>query len=287
MAIIPSTVLNNFLDQTSSVSTPNIGGAPRNAMVFTSTLRSFIKNPSGAQSGKIASTQRLPLSPADSFYGSNINEVTPVVAMVINPKSIAFKQPKRWVEKKTLSGSRFYHFTNSKGQNNDILRIAFKGNTGNIDRRGSSFQESFQESSLPSVINNGQSDTGANDKIGTWHNLYLLSREPMLMSNGQENIFSIFYISPLLPLLIEFRGFFSTVLDFEENADKPGSRDYSFEFVVQETTPSLDDMLVSIGQILADIRVVPSENAQILGTVGNATGGSTASVVPPQTLRKL
>ena len=56
-------------------------------------------------------------------FSSNI---LPVIQMSINPKSIGWRQPKRIVKRDYQEGSVFYHFTNSKGQNNDILTLDFR-----------------------------------------------------------------------------------------------------------------------------------------------------------------
>lgn len=162
-----------------------------------------------------------------------------VVTMAVNPKSVAFEQPKRWKKKDIRDGSVFFHFTNKKGQNNDILTISFRGNTGNIDLRGSIAEPL-----------GGANDTGALNKLRVWHNLYQLTREPMLIGDHLENVFSITYTSALLPQPVEFRGFFNKVLDFEENADKPNSRDYSFQFTVTSTNPDLDELTRDILEVL-------------------------------------
>jgi len=155
------------------------------------------------------------------------------IALAVNPRTVVFSQGKRISEKKTRTGSVFFHFTNTKNQNNDILRLTFSGNTGNMDRRGAQ---------------RNPSDPGAQAamrKFTIWHNLYLLTREPMLLSDGSENKFTISYISPVFTQTIVFTGFFSDVLKLSESADKPHSRDYEFEFVVESTNPPLDAILNS------------------------------------------
>ena len=149
------------------------------------------------------------------------------IEMMINPSSIRWEQPKRITKRDTREGSVFFHFTNSRGQNNDVLTLRFEGSTGNIDMRGAS-------------------ETGAFRKWLVWHNLYLLSREPILLSDGTENLVRITYMSPLWPSPMDFYGFFEAVLEFAETGDKPNSRDYSFSFKVMYSVPELDDVLTSM-----------------------------------------
>lgn len=142
------------------------------------------------------------------------------IEMAINPSSIEWDQPKRWTKRDVRDGSVFFHFTNSSGQNNDVLTLNFSGSTGNIG-----------------------GGPGSTTKWLVWHNLYLLTREPVVLPDGTPNITKITYQSNLWTVPIEFSGFFNTVLKFSESADKPNSRDYSFGFTVLETSPDLDYVL--------------------------------------------
>jgi hypothetical protein len=193
------------------------------------------------------------------------------VSMAINPNSVRFSQPKRWTKKDTREGSVFFHFTNNQGQNNDILTLEFAGNTGNIDRRGSLAtpqRDPFALKSGTAVDRDlrAEQDTGALHKILTWHNLYLLTREPMLLEDGSENKFTISYISTLFPYALIFTGFYNTVLEFEENARKPNSRDYSFGFTVTEVSPPLDEALGMVASVLQDAELAASGTGTILGS---------------------
>lgn len=152
------------------------------------------------------------------------------IAMELNPKSVSFEQPKRYVRQDTIRGTVFHHFTNDKGQNNDLLTIKFEGNTGNISSRGRTEEDRER----------------SRQRLTVWHNLYQLTREPMILSDGTANWFKIDYVSSLFPLPVTFYGFFTKVLTFTESASKPNSRDYSTEFIVQATTPELDSLITSI-----------------------------------------
>jgi len=227
---------------------PSYASGIRTPIVFTSTLRQ-IRQSAERSIGDIRSVGTF-----SAFSGiSAQNDLTflPEIIMAINPKSVTFEQPKRFSKKDTRDGSVFFHFTNSKGQNNDILTMQFQGNTGNIDRRGDRSGVSAavtntaaQREQNGSIVDfNAGEGNGSIQKLVVWHNLYLLSREPMLLDDGTENKFTVAYISPLLPTSIEFTGFFNEVLRFTETAEKPHSRDYSFSFTVTDTSPDLDELL--------------------------------------------
>lgn len=175
----------------------------------------------------------------------------PEVVMAVNPKSARFKQPKRFTRQDTLTGTVFHHFTNDKGQNNDILTISFAGNTGNISRIGKVGAE-LERSEY---------------KILAFHNLYQLTREPMLLSDGSKNEFYVDYLSSMLPFNIRFYGFWSAVMDWEESATKPNSRDYTMEFIVQSVSPDLDTLVPAILAYLQKsqpVDAVPADEARII-----------------------
>jgi len=239
-------------------------------MTFTSTLRQQINNtttttqttttPSGRQVFTKATETTTPF-----FYRGAEVGIFPIIPLMMNPKTIDWSQPKRWSKKDVRNGSVFFHFTNDMGQNQDVLTLSFAGNTGNIDRRGSI-----------SVGDGGKADndTGAISRILTWHNLYLLSREPVVIPPGIQNTITITMISPLFPVAIDFSGFFNEVITFSENAEKPNSRDYTFGFTVQRTDPDLDLVLAYVVQAL--------DGATTSGSNPNATiGGSNVTVQSP------
>lgn len=160
----------------------------------------------------------------------------PVINMAVNPQTIKWDQNKRIVKRDTMNGSTFFHFTNDSDQNNDILQMSFTGKTGNINT---------QANILDTI------KTGSTLKLRIWHELYNLSREPMLLNKlntgkdlprGIRNEFFITYRTVLMPVQITLIGFFSKVLDFTETASDPFNRDYSFTFTVTRTSPSLDDI---------------------------------------------
>lgn len=198
---------------------------------FSSTYRELIQQGRAANAVDVAVREDLGIEfegEAPTLSTFPILNGDPIV-MAINPKSVEFEQAKRIQQKNFRNGAVFFHFANSRGQNNDILKIRFQGNTGNIDLRGSLRQP-----------RDATRDTGALRKMQTWWNLYHLTREPMLLNNGTLNEFTIKYTSHLLPRPITFYGFFGAVMQFSENADKPNSREYSFEFTVLHTDPDLD-----------------------------------------------
>lgn len=160
----------------------------------------------------------------------------PVISMAVNPNTIKWNQPKRFNKRDTMNGSVFFHFTNQNGQNNDILTLNFTGNTGNINT-----QNGLDASTA----------TGADVKLRIWHELYALTREPVLLDGGVKNEFFITYRTVLLPIPVTFIGFFNQVLEFTENAKDPFSRDYNFGFTVTNTSPPLDDLTNKLNSALS------------------------------------
>ena len=64
-----------------------------------------------------------------------IKNRVPPVRMKMNPETVTFTQNKRITRRDTQSGAVFYHWTNAKGRNNDVINISFTGATGNINIR--------------------------------------------------------------------------------------------------------------------------------------------------------
>ena len=249
--------------------------APRSAILFTSRFRQIAGRAGLTQTaptvevthtanGTVTVTASTALSDIEqqalNFFGNDSSFMSSI-AMALNPNSVKFVQPKRFNKKDTREGSVYFHFTNSRGQNQDILTLQFAGNTGNLDLRGSLGDQNQEPSAAQQATTNGGTpgaDTGALYKLLVWHNLYLMTREPMLLADGTDNVFSIVYSSALFPSEIIFSGFFSKVLEFEENASKPNSRNYSFEFTVQDSIPDLDQVL----QVLSGILGAPPTTAE-------------------------
>jgi hypothetical protein len=186
---------------------------------------------------------QLNKSVTQSVYGSGLSGELAVIEMGVNPNSITWKQPKRITKRDTQEGSVFFHFTNSKGENNDILTMEFRGNTGNIN--------------LSSVITppneflnvSSGNDTGAAKKLLVWHNLWALTREPMLLEDNTINEFLIMYSSPVIVEEIMLIGFFSSVLDWSDTAEKPFSRDYSMSFTVQQIVPPINELMATVSSV--------------------------------------
>lgn len=254
------------------------GADPRAVMVFTSRLRQqqlLDLTTAAAEPDdpniSIVGTDRSLLA-SSQFFKQEIANSMPSIAMALNPKSVRFTQSKRFVKKDVRNGSVFFHFTNSKGQNNDILTMAFQGNTGNIDLAGSVITPERNPAALQSgtgidAQQRVEQDTGALRKLMVWHNLYQLSREPMLLDDNTENEFTISYVSPLFPQPITFVGFFEKVLEFEENAAKPNSRDYSFSFIVTRTEPDLDELVMYIlSYMQAKNNLTGTETSTLIGS---------------------
>ena len=265
MSLLPdiATLLNNSIASSSTLGSPRV----RSAMVFTSTLRqrALIARDelrSGITESSIGS---VGLQEAQFLAGRPY--VKPEITLGLNPNSVSFRQNKRITKKDTREGSVFFHFTNSRGSNDDILEIEFKINTGNIDRRGSltTAQEEATLGQPTGTAVPSADDTGALGKLIAFHNMLLLAHEPNLLSDGIENTWFISYISPVFPRAVEFRGHFNEVPPFDELARKPNSRDYSFTFTVTGMSPPQDQLIDLVFLALQDAVLQPDSDAVILG----------------------
>lgn len=272
--------ITNLLNQLVSKSALNdLGSAgslsdvARNPFVFDSDLRRSIRGQASTQlhaAQQIQSTIAAKSSLDTSKLSQNkvltaqsnaqtidlTNQLSSVnagpVTLLINPSSIEFDQPKRYERQDTMAGTVFHHFTNDKGQNNDILTIRFQGSTGNIYRGG----------------NDDEARQRAVARLKIWHSLYQLTREAILNTNGEQNRQYVTYTSPLFPRVIEFTGFWTHVLRFSETGRKNRSRDYSMEFIVQDTNPSLDEISTLIVDFVSNQTVAtPSDTSQNLSSL--------------------
>ena len=179
--------------------------------------------------------------------------LTPVISMAVNPHSVKWTQTKRFSKRDTMEGSVFFHSTNSADQNNDILTCTFTGRTGNINTKVNPVEAL--------VI-------GSNEKLRIWHELYNLSREAILLNEGNtgaavkslppkmRNEFFITYRTTLMQIPITLIGFFNQVLEFTEDASDPFNRVYSFSFTVTDTSPKLDDLSSKLGSSLVSGNLV-------------------------------
>jgi len=167
--------------------------------------------------------------------------ILPLITMAVNPNSIKWSQPKRFVKRDTQDGSVFFHFTNSKGQNNDILTLSFSGNTGNINT-----QNGIDVSTA----------VGADLKLRIWHDLYNLTREPIILGGTLKNDFFITYKSVIMPIPITFIGFFNQVLEFTDDAANPFAKNYTFSFTVSNTSPDLDTLVDQLSDALGAANLI-------------------------------
>ena len=207
------------------------------------------------------------------------------ITMRLNPKSVKWTQSKRITKKDTRNGSTYFHFNNTAGQNNDILTLAFAGNTGNLDARGSIPVPASPGSGTP------PNATDAQLKLLVWHNLYLMTREPMLLADGSDNVITVLYRSALFSSPLTMNGFFQKVMEFEESAAKPNSRDYSFEFTVTSTSPDLDRYMGTLGTAIGMPNPVTTPTASTtpptlttIGTPTNSTGSPNPTATNSPTL---
>jgi hypothetical protein len=192
-----------------------------------------------------------------------IKDAIPPVRMKMNPETVTFSQNKRITRRDTQSGAVFFHWTNAKGQNNDVINISFSGSTGNINlRTGAQRNSKFASEQIKrfrdwmkSVTKQEGLDTetmaGASKLVNFW-NLYNLTVEPVIDPfHGFQNKFYFMYSSPILGnALVQFIGHFDKVLEFTDDASNPFNKTYSFSFVATETIPSMDAIFRYVSQAL-------------------------------------
>jgi hypothetical protein len=201
------------------------------------------------------------------------------VAMLVNPTTVSFRQDKRTTERDTQEGKVFFHWATQAGTNDDVLRMEFNGQTGNINiRTGTRGQGVFGASQGASDFGNWLSSTlsdisgsnnwedpgtlrvmGANidtsgaSKLANLHNLWSLTREPVLdVVTGSPVYYYITYASPLFGnSLITFIGHFSRPLEITDDASNPFNKRYSFGFVAHGSYPSPAHLYATILQNLS------------------------------------
>jgi len=183
--------------------------------------------------------QELTSSLSPEFYDVAIK-------MAVNPSSIQWSQTKRISKKNTLGGTVYFHFSNSNGENNDILTMSFSGNTGYIGPVAFGDKGVVETKNRKAgSVNDVSFTSGQNNKWRIWADLYNLTREPVDLPGNVKNEFYIHYKTRLFPSII-LTGFFSSVMQFTESADRPFSRDYSFSFTVTDVSPSLNTIVDNI-----------------------------------------
>ncbi len=202
------------------------------------------------------------------------------VSMRLNPSSVSFRQEKRISYRDTQWGKVYFHWTDSSGRNNDILTMEFSGQTGNINikssTRGKGFfgasqamnkAGSWVSSKVTDVTGSVDTDdpgslrvSGAGldmsgaSKLANFHNLWSLTREPILdPRTGKPIYYYITYASPLFGnTLITFIGHFHRPLDVIDDANNnPFNAQYSFGFTAQGSYPAMDFIYTSILQNLS------------------------------------
>lgn len=273
MALFPSfaAALNAEL----RLPTQNPSGEPgRVPLVFSSLAR---QDPRGFTRGRVTAPVGRPLTQADLDAAARGLEASRPfsqyaatdIVMSLNPNSMSFQHPKRITETKVSGGTAFTHWTDRGGRNNDVLRIAFQGRTGNIDVRGALPVTRNEASRELLRVETYQPPTKAIERTLVWHDLYQLSLEPMLLPDGRRNLMFLTYTSPLLRSTIDFSGHFEQVISFSENGQAPHSPQYDFTFVVTSSEPALHDYYDELVTILEDVESVEDfANQDIPGVDG-------------------
>lgn len=166
--------------------------------------------------------------------------------MVINPQNVQFQQTKRIQKQDTIGGTTYFHFSNARGQNNDILMLSLSGTTGNIDPRA--FQRQI---GISKAFDINLDRTGAKDHLLAWLRFYEMTLAPIVdLELGVPNLVTLTYASALFPKQIKFRGFFQNVLQFSETSQEPFQRQWNVQFVVQSTDPHLDEIVSFVSRYI-------------------------------------
>jgi len=233
-------------------SQPPPGEPPRIPFEFSSTLRQILSRTratllSYEEVAEIFARQNINISASElQLISERYNlgaTLSDPLQLAINPSSIELEQPKRISRKDVRNGTVFFHFADDNGQDNDILKMVFRGSSGNLDLRATQFPTPATQ------------DPQTLLKLQRFHELYLLTREPRTLGGNIVNDFQITFRTKVFPVDIIFSGFFENVLQFSESADKPHSVDWNFTFVVQSSDPDLD-------QVVQNVLTIESQNVQ-------------------------
>lgn len=196
----------------------------------------------------------------------SVDNNIPAIQMSVNPTSVKFSQSKRIsTPRKTIGGTTYFHWSDSKGRNLDLLTLTISGETGAMSGLGNT--AALQ--SLTSVIkSNGKLDPKAAKNAQNWAAFYTLTTQPAIdPTTLKRNIWTIQYRSMLFPN-INMRGFFLNVLDFSDSALEPFSKKYTALFVVTKVNPDitlLQNLFVQAGQ--------SAQTAQAIATAPVGTRG--------------
>jgi len=177
-----------------------------------------------------------------------------ILELAVNPRSVRFSQPKRITDTQVKEGRVYFFWSTGPGEKNlDVLTLTVTGTSGSILNRVA-FKEYSQKVGQEKVKNPPQG--AINTKHRKWMQLYAMTREPVYPDEleGDFNYAYIEYVSPLFPQgkQITFKGHFSNPLEFDEEATRPFLIDYSFEFIVHQTTPDIDSILQQANNVLVE-----------------------------------
>lgn len=154
--------------------------------------------------------------------------------MVINPLAIRFDQRKRISVRDVIGGKVYYHWTDAKGRDNDILTLGINGVSGNID---------------PRVIKKDRGTGFGNlAKHLAWAKLYQMTVDPIIdpLSN-RLNLVTCTIQTVLIPFPIQFEGHFPAAMTFSDTSEQPFNKAWSLNLVVRTINPPLNT-IVSILQ---------------------------------------
>jgi hypothetical protein len=241
--------LQRLIQSTDAIGARN-GLAQRQSMRFSSRYRSYLKN----LRFQINAGQIAPTSATASILAPNSTALLEVVPLPINPLSIAFSGEKRITKQDTRDGSVYWHFSDERGRDDDVLVLTFRINTGTLDRRG--------------IANEDGEMTDENGALGNllaFHNLRVMASEPNLLPDHTQNVIRIAYVSPLFPQMLDLSGFFLTRPEFTEEGTSPHDREYTFQFAVTDMDPPIDLYLEGLFAVLSELDLTINPDAALVG----------------------
>lgn len=202
------------------------------------------------------------------------------VSMLMNPTNVSFRQAKRITRRDTQAGANFMHWTNQKGQNDDIIQMNFSGMTGNINLNKGAYKKGSFGDTAAAYLNKGTDwlndkmaegsqalnsalslqpkgttkNTAGVSKLASFWKLYTITRDPVIdVTDGSPVFTYISYSSPLFGnTFVTFIGHFDNALEFEDVAEEPFNKRWSFGFTAIGSMPDMDSiyavMLKNLGQ---------------------------------------
>ncbi len=170
----------------------------------------------------------------DNFFSPNSSQTISslffknILKMSINPNQVDIMQEKRITTVKTAGGKVFFHWlrkseTSDEYYSNDVVKLKFKGVTGNIK----------------------MTSPGGFEKLYAFLKLRDLTAEPRLWDNQgtlQPNRQFCIMRTVAVPFTVLFIGFWERVLTITDTSESPFQKSWEAAFTVEKTFPNIVEM---------------------------------------------